>query len=436
MHKSLKKFYSGKINRLKTYKTIINNFFSLSTLEIINYIIPIATLPYLVRVLGPTKYGIVIFAQALVTYFVIAADYGYYLGAPRKVAINRDNTENLSRIFTSIMSIKFLFMTIYSIVFLVIICSVKKFASEALVYLFSFGNILGDFLFPTWFFQGIEKMNFITIFYFIAKSFFLIMIFLFVKSPADYFYVPLFNNLGIIIAGILALYFIRKNYKIKLLKLNITMLRKEIKDEFPYFLTTLSTNAYTNSAPFILGLFAESSFVGYYSAAERLIRAVQRLLWAGSQSVYPHINRIISQSRAVGLRFIRKFFVIFSGSFLLISIIIFLAANLIILTFLGNQYGESIMVLKILSILPFVISISNILGIQTMIPLGLIKIYSRIVFMAMVFNILLSILLARQYQHIGVSIAVVLTEIFLVIAILILLKLKNMDRQILFGGKD
>ncbi|MGQ9817065.1 MAG: oligosaccharide flippase family protein, partial [bacterium] len=295
--KELKEILLSKYKNLQTdKKRIITNFFSLSTLEIVNYIIPLLTLPYLVKVLGPGKYGIVAFAQVFAGYFVIAADYGFYLSAPRKIAINRDDISLVSKIYSRIMTIKFFFMLLSIGIFFLLILSIGRFADDKLVFLFSMTNILGDFLFPAWFFQGIERMKLITYFYFIAKSFFLITIFLFIKTPAEYQYVPLFNNLGLIIAGFISLYVIHKNFKIKFYLSTFKEIKDEIIEAFNYFISTVSINAYTNSGTFILGLFADNIFVGYYSAAERLIRAIQRILWAASQSVYPYINRLVSQS--------------------------------------------------------------------------------------------------------------------------------------------
>ncbi len=406
-------------------KRVVSNFFSLSTLEIVNYIIPLITLPYLVRILGPAKYGIVAFAQVFASYFVIAVDFGYYLSAPRKISICRDNIRMVSKIFSRIMAIKFIFMLISVVIFLLLIFHIDRFTDERLVFLFSFGNVLGDFLFPTWFFQGMERMKLITIFYFIAKGFFLLLVFLFVKTPDGYFLVPLFSNLGLVVAGLISLYFIRRTFKIRISLPNLLEIKNEIKEEFSYFIATVSINAYTNSGTFILGLIAGNAFVGYYSAAERLVRAVQRILWAASQSIYPYINRLVSQSKESGLRFIRKLMLVFNGGFFVVSFLIFVFSNVLTKVIFGPHYDETYYVLRILSFLPFIISFSNIFGIQTMISLGMIKKYSLMLVIATLINILLSMILAKFYQHIGVAFAILFTELFIAVAAYNHLRMKH-----------
>jgi len=401
---------------LQTYKKrIIKNFFSLSLLEGINYLIPLLTLPYLVRILGPAKYGLIYFAQAFATFFVIAVDYGFYLSGPRKISINRDNLQETERIFNRIMGTKLLLMIFYSIIYFTFVFTVKKFSENRLVFFISYGAVLGDYFFPAWFFQGMEKMGIITILYFLAKIFFLITVFTFIRSPADYIYVPLFLHLGVIIAGMVSLYIIYTQYKIKISVPALREIKQEIIEGFHYFFVTISTNSIMNMGPFILGLFTNEVYVGYYTAAEKLIRAVQRLLWAASQSVYPHINRLFFKSTEAGLNFVRKFMVIFNGGFLVISVLLFLLAELIINFMLGKQYSQSLVVLKILSLLPFLISLNNIIGIQTMISFNMIKTYAKIMLTAGVLNLLLALLMANGYKHIGIALVAVMTELFIII---------------------
>jgi len=396
----------------RTHGRIIGNFLSLSTLEVVNYIMPLFTLPYLVRVLGPGKFGIVAFAQALIAYLVILTDYGYYLAGPKYISINRNNVEKISQIFSRIFVLKTIFMCLSFLLLIGILLVFERFWSDKWLYIFAFGSVLGDVLFPTWFFQGMERMKYITGLYLIAKSFFLVSIFIFIRTQEHYTYVPLLNSLGLIIVGIISLIIIRRIFRVRFILPRFDDLKKELVTGWHYFVSTISISLYTHSGVFILGLVASDVFVGYYSAAEKLIRAVQRLLWAGSQSIYPYINKLATESKNMALSLLRKISFIFVAGFFVVSVLIYLLAEVFVKIVLGPQYLESVIVLKILSVLPLIISISNIFGIQTMFAFNLKRVFSRILFFAALLNILLAFIFAVFYKHIGVSIAVVLTELF------------------------
>jgi PST family polysaccharide transporter len=399
----------------KTRRRLFENFLSLSFLQIANYIFPLITLPYLVRVLGPEKYGLIAFAQAFIGYFQILTDYGFNLSATREISINRENKEKVSEIFSSVMIIKFFLLLLSLGLMTIIVFSFKKFRQDWLIYYLTFGMVLGQTLFPIWFFQGMERMKYITFLNVLAKLIFTIAIFIFIKKSSDYLYVPLLNSSGFVVAGILALWIVFKDFGVFFRIPSFKDLKYQLKEGWYIFISTVAISLYTISNTFILGLFTNNTIVGYYSAAEKIIRLVQGLLAPISQTIYPHISKLMNESKEIGVKFIRKVTLLIGGFSFILSLVIFIFADLIVRIILGSQFTESIIVLRIIAFLPFIIGLSNVFAVQGIIAYGNVKIIPKITFVGAISNVILAMLLVKLLQAIGVAISLVFAEILVTI---------------------
>lgn len=417
----LKKFKSLSGDK----KRLVGNFFSLSVLQGVNYLLPLITLPYLVRVLGPEKFGLIAFAQAFIMYFNTLTDYGFNLSATREISIYRDDKEKVSEIFSSVMTIKFGLLIFSFILMSIIVFSFEKFKQDWIIYYLTFGIVIGQALFPVWFFQGMERMKYITFLNVTARLIFTVSIFIFVHNVSDYIYVPLINSLGFLLAGGWALGVVIKNFNVDFKLVSIKNIKYQLKEGWYIFISTVAISLYTVSNPFILGLFTNNIIVGYYSAAEKLIRAAQGLLTPISQSIYPYISKLVNESKTKGIQFIRKTTYIIGSVTFLLSLGVFIFAKVIVEIILGNQYMESITVLRILAFLPFLIGLSNIFGIQIMLPFDYKKAFSNILIAASIINIILSFLLIPLYKQIGTSFSVLISEIFVTLTMFVYLQIKG-----------
>ncbi len=418
----MKTFFSSKDK-----KRLFSNFISLSILQGANYILPLITLPYLVRVLGPEKFGLIAFAQAFIQYFVILTDYGFNLSATREISIHRENKEKVSQIFSSVMIIKLFFLILSFLVMTAIVFSFDRFKEEWPVYYFTFGIVIGQVLFPIWFFQGMEKMKYITFLNILSKLIFTVSIFIFIHKASDYIYVPLINSFGFIVAGIIAMWIVFKDFGVKFKLVELSYIKYQLQEGWHIFISTIAISLYTVSNTFILGIFTNNTIVGYFSAAEKLIIAVQGLLNPVSQTIYPYIAKLVSESKEKAIVFIRKITIVVGSLSLILSICLFIFSDLIVEIILGSQYQESIIVLKILAFLPFIIALSNIFGIQTMLTFNYKKAFSNILIAASIINIVLALILVPVYKHIGISFAVLISECFVTITMFSFLKKKGIN---------
>jgi PST family polysaccharide transporter len=414
-----------KIKTKEEYRRIFSNFLSLSVLQAANYILPLITLPYLVRVLGPEKFGLISFAQAFTAYFQIITDYGFNLSATREISINRENKEKVSEIFSSVMFIKFGLLFVSLIFMSVIVFSFNKFRQDWLIYYLTFGMVLGNTLFPVWFFQGIERMKYITFLNILAKLIFTIAIFVFVKQTSDYLYVPLLNSIGFITAGILSLLIIFKDFKVVFKIPNFKEIKYQLKEGWYIFISTVAISLYTVSNTFILGLFTNNVIVGYYSAAEKIVRAIQGLWTPVSQTIFPFFSNLYNKKPENAKLLLIKLLKLTGVVTFLISILGCLFASFIIHIFLGEKYDVSVKIFQILIFIIFAIGINNILGVQGLVSFGYVNNFTQVVILGAGFHIIFLMILVPKFVYLGPAIATVSTELFIcVVELFILRKLK------------
>lgn len=400
-----------------TGKRLFKNFTMLLVLQGMNYLFPLITLPYLVRVLGPERYGLIAFAQALIGYFIMVTDYGFNLSATREISIHRGDKQKISEIFSSVMTVKFIF-TLICFFILTAIIQIDKFKKDWLVYYFTFGIVIGQILFPLWLFLGLENMQYITILMIIDRAVFTISIFVFIKTAQDYIYVPFLNSCGYLVSGILSLVVTIYHFKVKFHFPTKQNIFHQFRDSWNSFLGATSVSLFSNTNTFVLGLFASNTSVGYYAAAEKLVNAILRLLQPVSQTLYPHISKMAIDSKRKAVRFIQKSFYLVGIGSLLVSFSILIGAYQLVDLIFGEQYYQSIVVLKILSLSVFLTALSNIMGFQTMLTFRMDRVFSRILVFAYLFNIICVLILAPILKHIGVAIGLVLTFLFVIFVML------------------
>ena len=132
---------------------IISNFFSLTVLQAANYILPLIILPFLVRVLDLENFGIVMFSQALITFIVVGVDFGFDISGTREISVSNNDKERISEVFSAIVTIRVLLIFLWFIILILLIECIPKLKANALIYYLNFGVVVGQGIFPAWFFQ-------------------------------------------------------------------------------------------------------------------------------------------------------------------------------------------------------------------------------------------------------------------------------------------
>lgn len=402
-------------------RRVIDNTLSLSLVQFANYVAPLITLPYLFRVLGPSNFGLVELARAITVYFLMLTDYSFSLSATREISVCRDDPKRISEIFSSVLVLRLLLVLASAGALTLIVLGVPKLRADWPVYCLSFGSVIGMWLFPVWLFQGLERMRFIAAFNITAKLLVVVCVFVFIRNADDYLYVPLLQSAGTIAVGLAGLILALAGFRVRFHLPSVAMLKHEFLDGWHLFISKMATTLYTTSNIVVLGLFTDNTFVAYYAAADKIVRAVQSLLLPLSQAIFPHIGRLASQSEQAAMTYARKILKLVGIVTLFTSIALLVTAPLLVRIVLGARSEGAVPVIRILSFLPLLGGLNNVLSIQIMVNFGLKKALAWIVTAGGLLNLVLAVLLVASFKHTGVAAASLVTEILVVAAMFIAL---------------
>lgn len=337
-------------------RKLIANVLSLSLLQVANYILPLITVPYLVRVLGAERFGLVMFAVAFNLYFVMLADFGFDLSATRAIAVSRDRLDKVSEIFCSVMIIKTGLIMIGFVILLGLVFSIEHFRSDYSLFLLSYGVTVGQAYFPTWFFQGMEQMKLITVLNVTAKSIFALSLFIVVRKPDDYIYVPAMNSLGFVTAALISIFLVIKKFKVRFVVPTLSVLKFRLGESAHFFLSRAAVSLYDNSNTFIIGLVLGNVSAGYYSAAEKLFKAMTALHMPLTNSLYPYM------SKNKDIRAYRKIFSLAATGNVILCLLVFIFAFQIVSLIYGSGFELSGTLLRLFAILACIMVPSILLG--------------------------------------------------------------------------
>jgi polysaccharide transporter, PST family len=406
--KLIRKTY--KMVRPGERKVVMGNVASLSALQVITYILPVIILPYLFRVIGPEKFGLIAFAQAFVQYFMILTDYGFNISATKEISLCRDDPAKVCKIFSSVMTVK-IGLAILSLLALgIIVYFIPKFRNDWMVYALSFGAVVGNSIFPVWFFQGTEKMKHIAVLNIIGGIALALLIFLFVRSPQDFLMVPLIYSIVLLVTGILGQYIAFSRFGVSFKLSGYRSLRKQLDAGWNIFISNIAINAYTTTRVFTVGLLTNNTITGFYSIAEKIATLCQTFpLSSFSQAIFPRLSKIFHKNKTKAFKIMQRAQLITVYVAMIFLPLIFIFSHLIIRLACGGDYQEAVLSLRLLLIGVFFVS-ANAFRVQFLLVCGKTHIYSRIhVVMAMI-GLPLIFLLIYSFSYTGAAIATVAIE--------------------------
>ena len=403
------------------------------------YIFGLIVFPYISRVLGVDMIGRVNFADQTVNYFRILALMGVSTVGIREIAACGNDGQKRSQVFSDIFSLLLITSLLSVAVLLALTFIIPKWAEiKSLLFVGSFYLFFSSTMIE-WFYQGMEQFKYVTLRSIAIKTVYVLLVFVFVKSPADYLkYYALLT--GTIVAN--ALINLGYSRRFATLKISCAHPRRYLKPILALGAYVLMLSFFTTFNVVYLGMTKGEHDVGVYTTATKIYGMILGVLTAYTSVMLPRMSSLISENKIDEFRekVSNSFEIVFSVAPPLIAGGVILAPQIVHIL-AGAQYVEAVLPMQIIMPLIFVVGLAQIWVIQILMPMK----KDRIVLMAAaasaVVGVVLNVLLVRKYSYFGSAIALLSAEIVndaitLVYAIrgrLLVFPVKSMFRKILLA---
>lgn len=389
-------------------KSIKLNFIMNAILQISAFIFPLITFPYVSRILGPSGTGNVSFATSIVTYFALFAQLGIPTYGIRATARVRDDKKLLSKTVQEIFIINAVMCVLAYFVFFVVLNLVPKMYNDKVLFIIISSTILFNSVGMDWLYKGLEKYTYITFVSIIFKFIALILMFVCVHHKNDYVIYGAISIFAASASNICNLVNIHKLIYIKpIFNYEFT---KHFRPIMIFFAMSCATTIYTNLDTVMLGFMKDNVEVGYYNAAIKIKNVLLGVVTSLGTVLLPRAsyyieNNMYSEFKRIAGKALN--FVVLISFPLCLYFILFAKEGVLFLS--GDAYTEAILPMQILMPTLIFIGLTNIMGIQMLIPLGREKVvlYSEIAgaIVDLVINTILIPIMASSGATIGTLVA-------------------------------
>ncbi len=375
-----------------------------------NLITPILVIPYIVSICGETGYGKIGIGMAWAFFIMVFVDYGSEIIGVKEVSVNRENPKKLESIFITTYTTKLLLLLVTLAIVSILFYFIPYFSAEKNLFFFSLAMVVGQFINPTWFLQGVENFKWITILNIVSKVIYLVGVFIFIKNAEDYILSNLIWGLGMILANGIAFIYVVFKYSFSFKNLQKIEVVKLLNQNLSIFSSQIFVSMQMYAPIILIGFFGGNAMAGQFKIIDQIIVIFKTYLLLFFNYVYPRICYLLEKSKKEALHFWKLYnglnFIFISLSMLVIGFL-----SLKVVSYFNPE--EVIVIsdlLKIAVFIPVFQAISIPLK-QLVLADNKQKEYVRITMILTIINLLLIAIVTPFYNVLGVLIALISIEI-------------------------
>ena len=271
-------------------RRLATNTSALFLLQIATYVLPLILLPYYAQTFGDHTFGTVSVALSAVALAWILTDFGFSLSATELISRHREDSRLVEESVGAILIWKVALVLAASSGVALVPHVQSEYADDAALFYLCALPIAGQAFQPLWFFQGMERMRWVTVYSVSAKASYLVLALAFIRGPGDYLRVPVALGVAQLAAAALGFWLMaRQGYRPRWP--SPAHFRQVVAGSYGFFASRLAAGAYTSGSTFVLGMVAAPAQVASFAIAEQLYRAGQGLFFPLTQALYPYMVR-------------------------------------------------------------------------------------------------------------------------------------------------
>lgn len=388
--------------------SVKKNFAYKSVLTLSTYIMAIITFPYISRVFGVERLGLINFAENTINYFLLFATMGVSILGVREIATTKEDKEECNKVFSNILGTNILFTIATLIVYFVIVLTVVKFQQNVELFYMGAAKILFTAFLVEWYFTGVENFKYITIRSIIIRLLYVIAVFVFVKQREDYLLYFAMTMGTVVVNAIVNMLYAKQNVRIIVKELFSS---RYIKDNLTLGVYSIMTSMYLTFNVMYLGLMGDNTQVGYYTTAFKLYSVILGFFTAFTNVMLPRMSSILVSGDDEQFQNMvnRSFSVMakFSIPIILCSLVL---APQIIYVLSGPGYEGAILPMRVIMPAILLVGIAQVLAIQILMPMK----RDRVLLIASIcgasISILLNIFIVPTMYSVGSAIVLLSCE--------------------------
>jgi O-antigen/teichoic acid export membrane protein len=391
--------------------------------QAVNLISPLLVIPYIVSVCGEEGLGKIGVGFSFALIAIVLVDYGSYINGTKEVSINRLEKKILEEKFTTIYLSKLILLLAVVAFCSIIIFTIPFFREDKTQLLLSLSIVVGQFINPIWFFQGIQDFKWITMINVLSKLLYVVAVFVFVKTPEDYVYVNFFLGIGLILASSIGFFWIYKSYLFSFKKSSFHQAITLIKTEFPLTVSQLFFSCYQYAPIMIISYVCGNFVAGQYRIIDQIIMIFRTYFQMFFNFIYADICLKIYNNKQAGISYWKK---INGFNYLLVLFILigfYFSTNFILEFFKVNPKDQIELgtYFKIGLLIPVFMGFSFALK-QLIFTFNKNKVYIKITIFSTILSFLLMFVLLQIMGIKGAFITIISIENIIIISYILVLK--------------